>query len=156
MNKKKIIIFGAGHIGMKLAIYAKELDFNVILIDDRIAVFDDFNINLGIEKINEHFSIAIEKLKFDSNSYVVILTHDHKYDREILALCSKKKHAYIGMIGSKRKIEIAKKMLLATKLMTKEQMLNVDMPIGINIKVKTPEEIAISILAKLIDLRNSY
>lgn len=155
LNKKKIIVFGAGHIGMKLAKYANELDFVVTLIDDRTNVFDEFDVNSGIKKIQDHFANVIDDLNFDTNTFVVILTHDHKYDREILALCSKKNHAYIGMIGSERKIEMAKKMLLASDLISMDQLNKVDMPIGINIKVKTPEEIAISILAKLIDLRNS-
>ena len=153
LNKKNLYIFGAGHIGKALAKFANDLDFKVTLIDQRIDAFD--NLNLDCDIINENHHHAIEKLSFNNNTYCVILTHDHAYDREILALCSKKINGYIGMIGSQRKVEMAKKMLLSSNLITNEQLSKVDMPIGIEINAKTPEEIAISILAKLIELRNS-
>lgn len=153
MNKKKLYIFGAGHIGKALAKFALDLDFLVTLIDERIDAFDD--LNLACKQINEHHLTAISKLQFDEQTYIVILTHDHAYDREILATCVKKKNAYIGMIGSQRKVELAKKMLLSSNLVSQNEIEKVDMPIGIQINAKTPEEIAISILAKLIELRNS-
>lgn len=152
MNKKKLHIFGAGHIGKSLAKFAVDLDFLVTLVDERIDAFE--NVEIECNKINEHHSLAIEKLNFDENTFCVILTHDHAYDREILALCAKKKNAYIGMVGSERKVEIAKKTLLSSNLMTPSEIEKIDMPIGKKIKAITPEEIAISILAKLIEQRN--
>ena len=154
MNKKKLYIFGAGHIGIALAQFSKNLDFNVTLIDSRTEMFEDFDCS-EIEINQEHHSNAITQLVFDEHTFVVILTHDHAYDREILALTSQKKTGYIGMIGSKRKVEIAKKNLLASKLITVAEILKVDMPIGLEINAKTPQEIAISILGKLIHVRNS-
>ncbi|MES2588132.1 MAG: XdhC family protein [Bacteroidota bacterium] len=153
MNKKKLHIFGAGHIGKSLAKFAFELDFIVSLIDERIDAFDEFDV--ACTKINQQHTTAIENLTFDENTFVAILTHDHAYDREILALCSKKKNAYIGMVGSERKVEIAKKNLLSVDLLSQEEIEKVDMPIGKNIHAITPEEIAISILAKLIEVRNT-
>jgi xanthine dehydrogenase accessory factor len=67
----------------------------------------------------------------------------------------KKPHAYVGMIGSKRKVEGVKKNLLATEGYSEEEISGIDMPIGIPINVETPQEIAVSILAKLIDVKNS-
>lgn len=153
MNKKKLLIFGAGHIGKSLAKFALELDFEVSLVDERIDAFEDFDTDCL--RIQESHLSAIEKLNFDKNTYIVIVTHDHAYDREILALCSKKQNGYIGMIGSKRKVELAKNMLLSSNLMTEQELKQVDLRMGINISAKTPQEIAISILAKLIELRNS-
>jgi xanthine dehydrogenase accessory factor len=155
MNRKKIFIFGAGHTGKALAKFAIKLDFNVLLIDERNDAFEDINPDDGIQIKQENHITAIGKLNFDENTYCVILTHDHAIDREILSLCSKKKNAYIGMIGSERKVEIAKKMILSNELLTENELKNIDMPIGIKINAKTPEEISISILAKLIELRNS-
>jgi len=153
MNKKKLCIFGAGHIGKALANFARELDFIVYLIDERCKSFEDIN-NSEIKSINENHFDAIKKLNFDENTMVVILTHNHAYDREILALCSQKPHLYIGMIGSQRKVEIAKKNLKASNILEDEQLSKIDMPIGIEIEAITPQEIAISILAKLISVRN--
>jgi xanthine dehydrogenase accessory factor len=153
MNKKKVYIFGAGHIGKALSKFAAELDFNVTLIDERYEAFDGIDIQ-ECTLVKDHHAAAIEQLSFDENTFVVILTFNHAYDREILALTSKKKHGYIGMIGSERKVAIAKKNMVASAIMTSEEVQSVDMPIGLDIEAITPQEIAISILAKLIDVRN--
>lgn len=154
MNKKKLYIFGAGHIGKALAKFACDLDFTTTLIDDRYDAFDDFNVG-DCNIVKEHHATAIEKLIFDTATFVVILTHDHQFDREILALTSKKPHQYIGMIGSERKVEIAKKNLIASNILEASEIAGIDMPIGLDIKAITPQEIAISILGKLIDVRNA-
>jgi len=153
MNRKKIYIFGAGHIGKALAKFATDLDFNVTLIDERYEAFDGIDI-ADCVMIKEHHATVIEQLDFTENTFVVILTHNHAYDREILALTSKKSHQYIGMIGSERKVEIAKKNMIAANFLNEEEIKEIDMPIGIDIEAITPQEIAISILAKLIDVRN--
>lgn len=154
MNRKKLYIFGAGHIGKSLAKFAIDLDFNISLIDERYEAFDDIEMP-QYDLIKEHHATAIEQLVFDEHTFVVILTHNHQYDREILALTSKKQHQYIGMIGSQRKVEIAKKNMISSHIMDDEQLKNIDMPIGLDIEAITPQEIAISILAKLIDVRNA-
>ncbi|MFI5148263.1 MAG: XdhC family protein [Bacteroidia bacterium] len=153
MNKKKLYIFGAGHIGKALAGFAQDLDFNVTLIDERYDAFDDLK-NSDAALKQEHHNAAIEQLEFDNQTSVVILTHNHAYDREILALTSRKPHCYIGMIGSERKVLVARKNLVSSGLMNEEEINAIDMPIGIDIEAITPQEIAISILAKLIDVRN--
>ena len=94
-------------------------------------------------------------LPFDENTFVVILTYEHEIDRDILSYCINKPHAYLGMIGSQRKIEMTKKMFLDAGIATKKQLEKVNMPIGANILAETPEEIAISILAELIENKNA-
>lgn len=153
MNRKKLYIFGAGHIGKTLAKFATDLDFNVTLIDERYEAFEDGDFS-EFTLIKEHHATAIEKLNFDEQTFVVILTHNHAYDREILALTATKPHGYIGMIGSERKVTIAKKNIIASNILNEEEANTIDMPIGIEIEAITPQEIAISILAKLIDVRN--
>lgn len=154
MNKKQLYIFGAGHIGKALSKFAIDLDFNVTLIDERYDAFTDPESYAG-QAMQEHHAQAIEKLKFNENVFVVILTHDHQYDREILALTTQKKHQYIGMIGSQRKVEIAKKNMATFNTVDESILEKIDMPIGVSINAITPHEIAISILAKLIDVRNN-
>jgi xanthine dehydrogenase accessory factor len=153
MNRKKVFIFGAGHIGKALAKFATELDFNVTLIDERYEAFEGIDIP-GCTFITDNHTTAIDQLKFDENTFVVILTFNHAYDREILGLTSQKKHQYIGMIGSDRKVAIAKKNMIASNFLDEEEINDIDMPIGLDIEAITPQEIAISILAKLIDVRN--
>ena len=153
MNRKKLYIFGAGHIGKTLAKFAPDLDFDVTLIDERYEAFETEELSECV-LIKEHHANAIGRLEFDENTFVVILTHNHAYDREILALTSKKPHKYIGMIGSERKVAIAKKNLIASNILNEQSANRIDMPIGIDIEAITPQEIAISIMAKLIDVRN--
>lgn len=153
MNRKKLYIFGAGHCGKALAKFAVDLDFDVTLIDERYDAFEGID-NSEYALIKEHHATAIENLNFDENTYVVILTYNHSFDREILALTSKKKHGYIGMIGSLRKVAIAKKNIVSSNILNEQEVNEIDMPIGLDIKAITPQEIAISILAKLIEVRN--
>lgn len=154
MNKKQLYIFGAGHIGKALAGFANALDFSVTIVDERYEAFENENFSECCI-LNEHHTTAIEKLTFNKQVFIVILTHNHAYDREILALTAKNMHGYIGMIGSERKVAIAKKNLLSSNILTPQELSSIDMPIGIDINAITPQEIAISILAKLIDVRNN-
>ena len=153
MSRKKLYIFGAGHCGKALAKFAAHLDFNVTLIDERYDVVEGIDLT-ECAVINDHHATAIESLSFDENTFVVILTHNHSYDREILALTSKKRNGYIGMIGSARKVAIAKKNMVASNILDEQEVNEINMPIGLEIDAITPQEIAISILAKLIDVRN--
>lgn len=153
MSRKKLYIFGAGHCGKALAKFAPDLDFDVTLIDERYDAFEGTDYP-ECTLIKEHHATAIENLSFDENTYIVILTYNHSYDREILALTSKKTHCYIGMIGSERKVAIAKKNMLTSNILNEQEVSEIDMPIGLDIAAITPQEIAISILAKLIDVRN--
>jgi xanthine dehydrogenase accessory factor len=151
---QKLYIFGADHIGRAVALFARELDFSITVFDPRENIFRD-PVFTGCTCINNDYFSSIEEAYFDENTYCVIVTPKHLYDEDILAKLSKKSHAYIGMIGSSRKIELLKKRFLEEKIMSREELEKIDMPIGIRFLANTPQEIAISILAKLIDVRNS-
>jgi xanthine dehydrogenase accessory factor len=149
----KLYIFGGGHIGKAVAGYAPGLGFRPFVFDQREGIFESWNIP-GIETRTGDYLQIIDSLTFDTNTYIVIVTPQHESDQEILFACVPLEHAYIGMIGSKRKVgEIRKKALennISSDLLEK-----VDMPIGIPFAAETPAEIAISIVAKLIDVKNS-
>jgi xanthine dehydrogenase accessory factor len=151
---QKLYIFGAGHIGRAVAFFAREFDFSVTVFDPRENIFRD-PVFTGCTCINKDYFSSIEEATFDENTYCVIVTPKHLYDEDILARLSKKAHAYIGMIGSSRKIDLLKKRFLEEKIMSQGDLEKIDMPIGIKFRANTPQEIAISILAKLIDVRNS-
>lgn len=149
----RLYIFGAGHTGSALANFASRLNFDIFIIDDREQYLNDIS-NEEINKLNLNHKNVLPSLPFDQNTYIVIMTYDHSHDRDILAYCLKKPHAYLGMIGSKRKISLTKKMFVEGNIATKEELDQVDMPMGINIKAEGPDEIAISLLAKLISIKN--
>jgi xanthine dehydrogenase accessory factor len=150
----KLYIFGGGHIGKAVAGYAPGLGFRPFVFDQREGIFESWNIP-GIETRTGDYLQIIDALTFDTNTYIVIVTPQHESDQHILFACVPLDRAYIGMIGSKRKVgEIRKK--AAENNISSEQLENVDMPIGIPFAAETPAEIAISIVAKLIDVKNSF
>lgn len=151
--KKRLYIFGAGHIGSFLAKLAQMLDFKVTLIDERPGIFNTIDRTL-IDCKNMPHQTAIEELLFDGNTFVCVTTHNHTHDKEIIGMLAVKKLAYIGMIGSKSKVAQFSKELLDLRVLTSEQISNIDWPMGIPINCQTPQEIAVSVLAKLVDVRS--
>lgn len=150
----RLYIFGAGHTGQALAKYAANTDFEVFIIDDRKKYIEKLNDAEEINKLHIDFKKILPTLPFNHHTYCVILTYEHEVDRDILSFCINKPHAYLGMIGSLRKIEMTKKMFLDAGIASKKQLEKVNMPIGKNINAETPEEIAISILAEIIEVKN--
>ncbi len=150
----RLYIFGAGHIGAHLARYAAGLDFETCLIDWREELFGDPGTR-GYAVMAMPYLDAVNEISFDRDTYCVIVTPNHEMDEEILAALGKKESAYLGLIGSKRKIETLRKRFLEEGLLTREELDRVDMPIGIRFNAVTPAEIAISIVARLIDVRNT-
>tara|TARA_Y100001954_G_scaffold1086_1_gene1475 strand:+ start:2582 stop:3370 length:789 start_codon:yes stop_codon:yes gene_type:complete len=152
--KKNLHIFGAGHIGKALAELAVELEFNVTVIDERSDLIKALDHPL-IQKQNMSHKDAFKMLNFKEKDFVAVITHDHAYDREIIAHCGKFDLAYLGMIGSRRKVEFSKKIFREDNALTESQMDSIDWPMGLEIKAQTPKEIAISIMGKLIEVRAS-
>jgi len=153
VKKKRLYIFGAGHTGVALAKQAVQVGFDIVIIDDRKEYTDPINID-GVDKLNMEYGKLLPSLPFDKNTFITIMTYEHSYDRDILSYCLKQPHAYLGMIGSQRKVELTKKMFSDSKIATEEELENVDMPMGKSINAESPEEIAVSILAKLIEVKN--
>ena len=154
ITNDNLFIFGAGHIGQALSLKSLNLNFNVHLIDSRknflyMNEYDDIDYIF----VKEPWQL-IKNLPL--NAYYVVLTHSHDYDfkiiNEILIHNSSK---FIGLIGSK-----TKKNRFSNRLKesghTQNLIDSVECPVGLNIKhTKEPNEIAISIIAKLIDYRNN-
>ena len=150
----KLYIFGGGHIGKALAGYAAGLGFRPFVSDQRDGIFDEWNLP-GVETRNGDFLQIIDSLPFDSNTYIAIVTHKHDFDETVLLACLPHEFAYLGMIGSKRKVAEIRKNVLENHTVTEAQLNKVDMPIGIPFLAETPAEIAISIIAKMIDVKNT-
>lgn len=153
MPPERLYIFGAGHVGRALANYATSVSFDVYVIDSRASELNLIQ-NAAINKLPLSYDKVLSGLPFDDRTYIAIMTYDHQMDREILAYCMKKPFGYLGMIGSKRKIEVTRKLFLTGQICNAEELSNVDMPMGYNTGASGPEEIAISILAKIIEVRN--
>lgn len=154
MQNKRLYIFGAGHIGKAIVKYAHDLDFEIFVIDNRPDIFDNWEAG-DYNKMIVNFTEVLPKLPFNDSTYIVIATYEHSIDREILSYCINEEHACLGMIGSKRKIDITNKMLTSSGIASKEQLEKVRMPVGVEINAEDHNEIAISIVAELIKIKNS-
>ncbi len=150
-----LYIFGAGHVGREVGRYASEIGFTVHFIDFRPDIYSEFD-NAYADCIADDFLAAATGIEFKETDYVVITTPKHEFDERLLLILAKKKLTYLGMIGSKRKVAEVRKSALESKTLTLEELDRVNMPIGIPFNSQTPKEIAISIMAKLIDVKNSH
>jgi xanthine dehydrogenase accessory factor len=151
---KTVYCFGAGHVAVPTAHIAELVGFRIVVIDDRLefAKSDHFPQADKI-LIIENFEKAMEGLEIDADSFLVILTRGHQFDREVLEQALKTNAGYIGMISSRRKKETIFNALME-KGITREELDRVHSPIGVPIETETPEEIAVSIVAELIDERS--
>ncbi|HEX5624524.1 MAG TPA: XdhC family protein [Saprospiraceae bacterium] len=152
-KKPGLYLFGAGHIGMALSKFAAELDFDVTVVDDRGDFLEQCK-QPGVKIMEASIDEALAALEFTEETMVVIMTYKHDLDRRILAHVMQKPHRYLGMIGSRRKVLLTKKRFRDQGVATLDEMDEVDMPVGLPIGANGPKEIAISILAKLIAVRN--
>ena len=154
IKDNNLFIFGAGHIGQALSLKSLDLSFKVHIVDSRKDI-------LLMNKYNEvDYIFANEPWKLiknlPNNSYYIILTHSHDYDFKIInEILIYNSFNFIGLIGSK-----TKKNRFANRLINnghKKELIDlVECPVGLNINHrKEPNEIAVSIIAKLIDYKNN-
>ncbi|MFX0124255.1 MAG: XdhC family protein [Candidatus Hodarchaeota archaeon] len=156
----KAYIFGAGHISQRLVPLLISLGFWTIVIDDRKEYLDEsFKDSIVSETHTGTLPQIIDTIEFENDSYIIILTYSHELDEKILnyLLTTRKEELktwkYIGMIGSERKVkEIFNR--LESQGINPKVLKKVHAPIGIPIGSQTPEEIAVSIAAEIIEVRN--
>jgi xanthine dehydrogenase accessory factor len=147
-----LFIFGGGHISLALTRIGKMVDFRVVVIDDRPEFANAERFPDADETIAEDMTSIIQRLDIDGFSYIVIVTRGHQNDTQALEWAVSTPAGYVGMIGSKRKIHTIFS-YLKTKGITQEQLDRVHSPIGLPIGAETPEEIAVSIIAEIIQVR---
>jgi xanthine dehydrogenase accessory factor len=146
---KKVVICGAGHIGLALSFVAKLLQFNVTIIDNRRAFANSQRFPHADTVMCAPYVQALRKAELDKNTFVVIATHGHLFDQACLEAALKTQAGYIGMIGSRKKIKYVFD-ILKKKGFKKAQLDKVHTPVGLDIGAETPEEIAVAIAAQLV------
>jgi xanthine dehydrogenase accessory factor len=151
-----LVIAGAGHIGKVVSQLGKMLDFEVTVIDDRSEFANEGNLPDADHIIVRDIGEAMEEIEKDSNTYIVIVTRGHSNDAEALKPCLGSDARYIGMIGSRAKTAKMHKNFVKNNWATEEQWSRIFTPIGLEIGSKTVEEIAVSIAAQLVLVRNSH
>ncbi|MGM0651597.1 MAG: XdhC family protein [Bacillota bacterium] len=150
----RLIILGGGHVGQALCKMAALLDFETVIIDDRPS-FANQTIHPDADQIIcETFEKGFKLVDPSPYDYIVIVTRGHQHDRFCLEKALSGKFAYLGMIGSKKKVR-AQLQELAKAGYSKEQLESVYSPIGLPIGAVTEAEIALSILAEITRVRRS-
>lgn len=147
----RMIIVGAVHIAQVLVPMAAMSGFDVIVIDPRRAFAADYRFP-NVTVIQEWPDEAMERLKPDVATAVVTLTHDPKLDDPALEVALKSDALYVGSLGSRRTHEKRKARLLEAGV-TEAQFARIHGPVGLNIGARSPAEIAVSILAEIIQTR---
>lgn len=151
----KVIIFGAGHVGKAVVQISAQMGWDVIIIDDRLEFLNRIEeIQSSIQKVNRPFDDALKDIRVGKTSALVIVTRGHQFDETCLEEGLKTEAFYIGMIGSRRRVASILKRL-QEKGISRERLLSINAPIGIDIGARTPQEIAISIVAEIIKIKNS-
>ena len=153
-RQKKLYICGGGHVSMPIIRIGKMIGFTVTVLEDRPKFADNARSAGADEVYCEPFHDGLERVTGDDDSWFVIVTRGHRYDTECLECILRKKHAYVGMMGSRRRVAIVKEQL-AEKGVNQELLDSVHTPIGLKIGAETPEEIAVSIMAEIIQVKNS-
>jgi xanthine dehydrogenase accessory factor len=151
----RLIIAGAGHIGKALAQVGNMLDFEITVIDDRPEFANPENIPFANHIVVDDIGKAISRIDKSRDTFIVIVTRGHKDDGDALRACIDSDAAYIGMIGSKSKVALKRLELIENGWATPEQWDKIHAPVGVDIKSKTVEEIAVSIAAQLIQVKNN-
>lgn len=153
LPKERLIVLGGGHIALPLVKFASETGFAVTIADDRPGFANTGRFPQAERVICESFEDALDMLKFTEYDYVVVITRGHRHDTLCLRkILSRKETHYLGMIGSKRRVEGVKQLLIEEGF-DAERIGRICTPIGLRIGAVTPEEIAISILAEIISYK---
>ncbi len=146
-------IFGAGHVGQKLAELTAFVGFRTVVLDDREEFASRERLRTSDEiLVLESFDEAMKGLQIDRDSYIVIVTRGHVHDKTVLEQALRTDAGYIGMIGSRKKRDATFE-VLAREGFDENDFARVHAPIGLDIRAETPEEIAVSIVAELIQAR---
>jgi xanthine dehydrogenase accessory factor len=150
MPLPRLVIAGAGHIGRALSHLGALLDFEVTVIDDRKEYANPANLPDADHIILKDIGEAMKEEKKDNNTYIAIVTRGHNHDADALRPCIGAPAAYVGMMGSKKKVAKMHEEFIRNNWATEEQWQQICTPIGLEMGSTTIEEIAVSIAAELV------
>ena len=149
-----LFVFGGGHVGGQIARLAKNVGFHVVIVDDR-PYFANHERHPEVDEcVADEVEAVFSRLPMDDQIYIVAATRGHQHDEIVVEQAISRKARYIGMLGSERK-----KMILWRRIEarggSRDRLGEVYSPVGLDIGADTPEEIAVSVVAELIQVRRS-
>lgn len=155
-RKSQMLIIGAAHITVDLVQLAQLYDFETIVIDPRGIFSNKTQFNSPPDQIFEKYPAEVlPDFALDAYTYAVVLSHDPKIDDNALHLLLPSGVAYIGALGSRRTHDKRTKRLLEAGF-SEGEISRIHAPIGVDIKAKTPREIALSIMGEIIKTKNAF
>jgi len=147
-----LLVVGGGHVAVPVAEMGHACGFRVVVMDDRPDMVSEARFPHAAERIAGEIAGCLAEIELTPQWHVVIVTRGHAYDQEALRVVVDSPAAYVGMIGSRRKVRTTFERLMADGVPA-SSLERVHSPIGLDIGAQTPAEIAISILAEIIWLR---
>ena len=148
----QLVICGGGHVARALASLAKPLEFRLFITDDREEFANDDRFPEADIIISETPEQALPQLPINPNTFIVVATRGHRYDNVALLAAAKTSAKYVGLMGSKRKTILIYEDLMRGGL-EYDRLNEIRSPIGLDIRARTPEEIAISIMSEILMFR---
>ena len=148
----RLVIVGAGHVGLALAKIAELLGYETTVLDDRVEFANRERFPMAHRILVEEVGPALDSLTVDTSTAVVLVSRGHRVDEEALRHAVGRGAGYVGMIGSRRRTRTVLDHLAAEGY-SPAALEAVSTPVGLDIGAETPEEIAVSILAEITMVR---
>ncbi len=150
---RELVVVGAGHVAQPMAHIGALLGYQVTVLDDRPDFATRERFPDAKHLVRTDFADPFAEVTLHERSFLILVTRGHKYDYECLirALKTNPRPAYIGMIGSRRRVRATYLQLLEEGI-DRELLASIYAPVGLDIGAETPEEIAVSVAAELIML----
>jgi xanthine dehydrogenase accessory factor len=146
-----LLIVGGGHVGQALARQAVLVGFDVVVVEDRPEFAEAGRFPGALAVRCGDVAGELRKFPLDGDTFVALVSRGHRTDAAALAACVREPGlAYVGMMGSRRKVALLRKEFIETRMATAAQFDRVHAPIGLDIGAETPAEIAASIVAEMI------
>jgi xanthine dehydrogenase accessory factor len=154
VGRPRLVVFGAGHVGARVAEVASLAGWTVTVVDDRADFADPARLPFADRVVTCEFHDVMSAARFDAHTYIVIATRGHQHDAVIAGQVAPLDLRYIGMLGSRRKAALTAKQL-AEWGVTADAIARIRGPVGLSIGADTPEEIAVSVVAEMIAVRRA-
>lgn len=151
-GKPRLIVFGAGHVGARIAEAATFAGWRVTVVDDRADFADKARLPFAERAVVCDFHDVASAVALDADAYVVIATRGHQHDVVLAGQVAPLPLRYLGMLGSRRKVALTARVLREWGV-DEDAIERMHAPVGLPIGADTPEEIAVSVVAEMIAVR---
>ncbi len=148
----QLVLMGGGLVSKAVASIANTLGFRIFVIDDRPQFSNKERFPYAVETVVAEFAEGLQQFSINKNTFILIATRGHRFDDVALNAAARTPASYLGLIGSRRKVVLIYEELFR-KGIPVERIREVRSPVGLNINARTPEEIAISIVAEMLQFR---